>query len=155
MANGIVKVPRRVNPGWLRNILFPSGLVDSRVQVEPAPCPGSTGSRWQGCELWSRGLCCHSTWITSQLPRLLLAFSKNKAIPRLHPVNSSCCENWSWHSLLSSPDKKVLLKCKIGENVLTTTRLHQLQCGAGRAEDIDVFQLLTCVETFAQWVSDT
>ena len=43
-------------------------------------------------------------------------------------VNSSCCENWSQHNPLSSADKKVLLKCKILENVSTITRLHPLQC---------------------------
>lgn len=43
-------------------------------------------------------------------------------------VNSGCCENWSQHNPLSSADKKVLLKCKILENVSTITRLRPLQC---------------------------
>ena len=43
-------------------------------------------------------------------------------------VNSGCCENWSQHNPLSSAHKKVLLKCKILENVSTITRLRPLQC---------------------------
>lgn len=129
-----------------KSVFFPMGPWTAGVQVEPCPVLDSTGNQWQGCKIWSPGVAGHLTLLLSLHMDCLSAslaaadLRKEQGHSSSASLVNSSCEKWSRHSPLSSADKKVLLKCKLSENVWTVTRLHPLQRWRGRAEDIRAFQ---------------